>query len=140
MTLINRLTEFQKKCSYAFKPRSIEKRNAPQPNSLPELAPIVKGENEQIIGRPVVTEENASAGGPQLEARSNPPEEKGSNTSLATKTGKVNIVVQSSVPAYSQDVNSTQSPSKEYQLLGVFQVMMLNWPTTWDSSQVEKRC
>ena len=33
-------------------------------------------------------------------------------------------------------------PSEEYQLPGVFQVMMLHWPTIWDSSlhQVENRC
>ena len=44
------------------------------------------------------------------------------------------------VPTYSQDVNSSQFPLEEEQLPGVFQGMMLNWPTIWNSSEVETRC
>ena len=65
---------------------------------------------------------------------SNPPQEARSNPSQATAVGMKNTTT------YSQDVNSTESPSEEYQLPGAFQVMVLNWPTVWDSRQVEVRC
>ena len=68
------------------------------------------------------------------ETWSNPPQEVRSNPSQTAEVGVTNNMM------YSQDVNSTASPSEEYQILGSFQAMVLNWPTVWDSSQVEPRC
>ena len=71
-------------------------------------------------------EASGSASSPQPEPRSNPPQEARSNPSQSTEVGIQNT------PTYSQDVNSTESPSEEYQLPGAFQVMVLNWPAAWD--------
>ena len=89
--------------------------------------------------QPVVTDKSSSSSVPQpetrsippketrsnpsleinVETRSIPPKEMRSNPSLETKVDTVNGNLQSSFPAYPQDVNSTQSPLEEYQLTGV---------------------
>ena len=68
------------------------------------------------------------------ETWSNPPQEVRSNPSQTAEVGVTHTMM------YPQDVKSTASPSEEYQILGSFQAMVLNWPAVWDSSQVEPRC
>ena len=108
-------------------------KHAIQPNSATPVgsSPSVKSGTEQFI-QPFVNEASASASRPESETRSSPSEETRSNpsleinvetrsippkvtrsnTSLETKVDTVNGNLQSSFPVYSQDVNSTQSPSE----------------------------
>ena len=115
-------------------------KNADATGNVPEQSsqPVRSG-LAQIV-QPTITEPSSSASVSQPITRSIPPVEKGSNPSSEIKTDTIASKERPSVPVLSQDVNSTNPPSEEYQLIGVFQVMMLNWPTTWDSSQVEARC
>ena len=78
-----------------------------------ESSPPVQRETVPITLPIVVTEASGSASVSQPDSRSNPPQEVRSNPSQATEVGRTNATT------YSQDVNSTASPSEEYQLPGV---------------------